>query len=206
MTEDHYKPPCKGKFIVIEGIDCSGKTVQTNMLWHKLLYSIGGMRISFPNYNNETGKLISTLLQGNGKISYHGHTWACLLAANRYEDKHILEATLQHANVVANRYYISNIVYSTASGIETEWLFQLDSQMPKPNVVIVLDVPVQVSVDRKTDRDILEKDVKYLEKVRKTYIELGALMGWRVINGDRPAEYVHEEILKIVNDEFGWNL
>ena len=128
------------------------------------------------------------------------------MAANRYEERDLLLGALRHGDVICNRYYISNIVYSTACGIDTEWLFALDSGMPKPNLVIVLDVPVEVSVDRKADRDVVERDLVYLEKVRKTYLSLGGPLGWRIVNGDRPAEYVHKEILKIVNEEFNWKV
>jgi len=200
VTEDSYKPPCKGKLIVIDGIDCSGKTVQSAMLGSKSNTVV----FSFPEYLNKTGQFISEMMEGG--INFNSRTWSCMMAANRYEEYDLLVSALKHGDVICNRYYISNIAYSTASGIDTEWLFQLDSGMPKPNLVIILDVPVQVSLDRKKDRDIIERDLVYLEKVRKTYVSLGAQLGWRVINGDRPAEYVHEEILKIVNDEFGWKL
>ncbi len=198
MSEDSYKRPCRGHLVVIEGIDCSGKTVQSKMLAEKTK----SVLFSFPEYHNKTGQLITMMMDGT--IDFNSHTWACIMAANRYEERALLVSALKHGDVICNRYYISNVAYSTASGIDTEWLMSLDSWMPKPSVVIVLDVPVQVSVDRKSNRDVLENDLKYLEKVRKTYLELGPVMGWYIINGDRPAEYVHQEILKIVNDEFNW--
>ena len=204
MTEDHYKPPRRGKMIIIEGIDASGKETQTGLL-HMKLQKIGAVRFDFPNYNNHTGRFIKEVMTREF-ISYHDEAWAQLLAANRSEDKEELVNSLRFTNVVCNRYYISNMVYSTASGLNTQWLSSLDSQMPKPDIVIVLDIPAKVSEARKDKRDVIERDLIYLEKVRKTYFNLGPMMGWYIINGDQAPEDVHQEILKIVNHEFNWNI
>lgn len=205
MTEDHYKRPYRHKLISIEGIDASGKTEQARLLHMKLVTSIGGIVWAFPNYNNKTGKFIASLLE-NGNLSYHSHAWATLLATNRYEDKEFFEICLRHTNIITNRYWPSNLVYSTASGIDTQWLAALDSQMPKPDLVIVLDVSPEVSIKRKKDRDVIERDSIYLTKVQNLYISLGATMGWHVIDGVQSIAKVHQEILKIVNHEFNWNL
>ena len=200
MTEDGYKPPCKGKLIVIEGIDSSGKTVQSKMLATKT----NSVLFSFPQYHNKTGQLITKMMEGC--IDFNSRTWACIMAANRYEERALLVSALLHGDVICNRYYISNIAYSTASGIDNQWLMALDSGMPKPNLVIILDIPVKISAERKTERDMIEQDLEYLERVRQTYNLLGAQMGWYIVNGEQPEEYVHKDILKIVNDEFGWKI
>ena len=207
LTEDHYRPPKKGKhkLIVIEGIDGSGKCTQSHLLHMKLLQNFGAVLFEFPNYESITGRFIKQLLTEN-YMSYHSHAWACLLAANRYEDRDYILNSIRHTNVVMNRYYQSNIVYSTASGIDTQWLVDLDSRMPRPNLVIVLDVPVEESIRRKTNRDMIEQDLSYLQKVRETYKTLGAPRGWRIVDGNQAAVIVHEDIMKLVNDEFQWNI
>ena len=78
--------------------------------------------------------------------------------------------------------------------------------MPKPNMVIVLDVPVEVSVLRKTERDIIEQDISYLRKVRATYTHIASTKGWYVVDGTGAPEVVHSDIMKLVNDEFQWNI
>ena len=207
MTEDYYKPPKKGKhkLIVIEGLDGAGKTLQSKMLHMKLLQNFGAVLFEFPNYESITGRFIKQLLIEN-YVSYHSHAWACILAANRYEDRDYILNSMRHTNVVMNRYYQSNIVYSTVSGINTQWLVELDSRMPKPDLVIVIDIPVEESIRRKSNRDIIEQDISYLQKVRETYKTLGAPMGWRIIDGNRAPEEVHSDIIDIVNTEFGWKL
>ena len=204
MSEDHYRPPHKGKLLVIEGIDASGKETQTGLL-HMKLQKIGAVRFDFPNYNNHTGRFIKEVMTREF-ISYHDEAWAQLLAANRSEDKEELLNSLRFTNVVCNRYYISNMVYSTASGLNTQWLSSLDSQMPKPDIVIILDIPAKVSAQRKSKRDFIESDIIYLEKVRQTYVNLASTMGWYVIGGDRGPQEVHQDILKIVSQEFNWNI
>ena len=59
-----------GKFIVIEGTDCSGKETQSKLLVEKL-NSLGkkAVRITFPNYDSPTGKIVGGPYLGKEEIS-----------------------------------------------------------------------------------------------------------------------------------------
>ena len=58
----------KGKLIVIEGPDCSGKETQSNLLVNKLnLMGIKSINLSFPMYNTPTGRIIGEAFLGKGK-------------------------------------------------------------------------------------------------------------------------------------------
>ena len=189
MSEDNYRAPKKHRLVAIEGIDCAGKGMQSRILAKKL----SGALFNFPAYETNTGRLIKTALE-TGSISPHSEAWACLLSANRYEVKKLLESCLRHADVVCNRYYPSNIIYSTASGLNTDWLKALDECMPEPDIVIVIDIPVEESISRKHRRDVIESDKNYLEKVRQTYLTLGPLFGWKIVDGLGTPDAVHEKI------------
>jgi dTMP kinase len=197
VTEDSYRPPKKHKLICLEGIDSSGKSTQSKLL-HKAL--VGSILFDFPNYNSVTGKFVKSMLEG--KISYHSHTWACVLAANRYEDREAIIGALRHSTVVCNRYWPSNLVYSSASGLDPEWLVSLDREMPKPDLVIVIDVPPEVSMERKTNRDVIERDLLYLRKVRNLYRVVGETLGWCLVDGVQKVENVHHDVVEVVNKKF----
>ena len=59
----------KGKFIVIEGTDCSGKETQSTLLVEKL-NNMGkkAIRLTFPNYDSPTGKIIGGSYLGKDRI------------------------------------------------------------------------------------------------------------------------------------------
>jgi len=99
------------------------------------------------------------------------------------------------------------------------WIKAMEQRLPQPNVVIVLNVPVELSKKTYENRemknemeggeDIHEADLSYQEKVRKTYIEIAKKENWLIIDcfeerGDkiqfRKIEEIHEEIYKKLRD------
>jgi dTMP kinase len=75
----------------------------------------------------------------------------------------------------------------------------LDRGLPKEDVVIVLAVNPDTSYRRAPGgRDTFEIDQKLLTKVHKNYRKLAKQFNWKVINGEKVSEEVHNEIMKIV--------
>jgi dTMP kinase len=75
----------------------------------------------------------------------------------------------------------------------------LDRGLPKEDVVIVLEVNPDTSYRRAPEgRDTFEIDQKLLTKVHKNYRKLAKQFNWKVINGEKVSEEVHNEIMKIV--------
>jgi thymidylate kinase len=71
------------------------------------------------------------------------------------------------------------------------------------NLVIVLDVPVLSSFGRKSGgRDIHERDMQYLLKVRRSYGALAKKLGWKTVDATRPVEEVQEAVWGIVRKRF----
>ena len=69
-----------------------------------------------------------------------------------------------------NRYRESNLVYGLVNGLKLNWLENLDTGLPKSDLVIVLDVPQTESFKRKRlDRDRFEKNRAFSQKISKTY-------------------------------------
>src|ERR1700690_3853169 len=131
--------PARGKFIVLEGIDGSGKRTQLEML-AKAFQSgaIAFTQIGFPNYDGFFGKLVAQFLNGGfGSLeAVDPHFSALLYAGDRLESKPAIESALASGKMVlADRYVASNLAHQ-GSRVPREkrpeflaWLKQLEYQV-----------------------------------------------------------------------------
>ncbi len=192
----------KGKFIVFEGIDSSGKKTQATLLAERLRKE--GKKIEiihFPTYQNTPlGVLVAKYLKGEfgSKESVTPEISSLLYSLDRYQFQKELEQKLNSGiNIIADRYSASNIFQ--AAKVEGdkrfeiwEWAKGVDSRLPQPDMIIILNVPVQISKDLfskrekkneliEGEKDIHESDLNYQEKVRKAYLDISQREGWIVI-------------------------
>lgn len=190
--------------IVIEGGDQAGKKTQTELLLKALKKrKIKATIFSFPDYTTPIGKEIAKYL--DGKRKFPPQVIHCLLAANRWEKlNQILEAQEKYSVLIMNRYYQSNLVYGIANGLKSNWLENLDSGLPKPDLVILLDVSQKESFNRKkTKRDKFEKNEEFLKKITRIYQTTAKKKRWNVVNASQPKDKVHQEILNIFSKKIG---
>ena len=190
--------------IVIEGGDQAGKKTQTELLLKALKKrKIKTTLFSFPDYTTPIGKEIAKYL--DGKRKFPPQVIHCLLSANRWEKlNQILEAQEKYSVLIMNRYYQSNLVYGIANGLKSNWLENLDSGLPKPDLVILLDVSQKESFNRKkTKRDKFEKNEEFLKKITRIYRTTAKKKRWNVVNASQPKDKVHQEILNIFSKKIG---
>ncbi|HRY63256.1 MAG TPA: dTMP kinase [Patescibacteria group bacterium] len=179
----------KGKLIIIEGIDGSGKTTQTRLLIEQLRKKGKKVKsIHFPQHGQEVfGNLVDAYLQGEfgpaPKIDYR--LASTLYALDRFEAKSKIERWLKSGHwVVLDRYAESNFGHQGGKikNIKKQcqvlkWLYNLDYVVlknPKPDLVLFLNVPVK-EVIRLLDKtgkakDEHEKDVNFLKNSRQAYL------------------------------------
>lgn len=203
------------KLIVITGIDCSGKGTQTKLLTDYL--NKKGKKvtyISFPNYNEATGKIIGGPCLGKEYIgkSYFKENFSnidpkvgCLYyAADRRYMLPILKKLLNEFDyVITDRYIESNMAHQ-AGKIENDlermnmykWIEELEYNLlslPKPDYVLFLHMPykyaVELSLKREEKIDDVEKDINYLKNSERSYLELSNLYNYEKI------ECVENEII-----------
>ncbi len=203
MVRGSFGPPVAlpRRFIDIEGIDQSGKKTQARLLVAKLRRQ--GFKVAtlgFPIYTTPAGREIRAFL--NGKRNYPLQAVHMLYSLNRWENMDTITRRLAGADfLVTDRYYPSNLAYGLARGLELNWLAALDHGLPKPDVVVVLDVPVRASFSRKIRRrDLHESDRALLFRVRRSYLKLARKYHWRVVNGSGPAAKVREEVRESLGD------
>ncbi len=190
----------RGRVIVIEGIDQSGKRTQARLLAKELARR--GCRASvwnFPDYATPVGRQLRAYLAGRIRLDYHAvHL---LYAANKWERARELAGEISRGrNIIVNRYSPSNLAYGVAHGLPLDWLESLENGLPKPDIVFVLDITPRTSFRRKKrKRDVHEGDLKYLRKVRNAYIRLAGNYGWKVIDAERDPGIVRWELWKGVS-------
>jgi dTMP kinase len=218
----------KGKLIVIEGNDSSGKKTQSDLLV-KNLKDLGYKveKTDFPQYYTSFyGKLIAKYLNGEfGSIkTISPYLSSLLYACDRQEAKDKLDAFLRDGKiVVSNRYVSSNAAYGAArlpdedKKIFLEWLNELEyikNGLPKPDLVIYLHVTLDIAMEwiktkekreylEGKKKDIHEKSTDYLRKVEEMYLSLSQEEGWKKIdctdgNNILSIEEISAEIMKRV--------
>ena len=103
-----------------------------------------------------------------------------------------------------NRYYQSNLIYGLANGMNRKWLENLDSGLPKADLVILLDVSQTESFRRKkTNRDKFEKNEEFLRNISKIYRKIAKQENWKIIDASRPKQEVHKDILQAFTKKIG---
>lgn len=184
---------------MIDGIDQSGKKTQTGLLVKRIRQQgFHCTRWDFPVYQTTIGKRLKAYLGGMERPDLH--VVHLLYAANKWEVARKIEDQLRRGCiVVANRYTPSNLVYGSAHGLSLDWLHALETGLPKPSCVIILDISIDTSFDRKNQsRDVHERDLPYLERVRRSYIQIGKKYRWKIIDGGAAPEEVNSKIWKTV--------
>jgi dTMP kinase len=221
--------PARGKFIVLEGIDGSGKRTQLDLLARAFAgRGIAFSQISFPNYGGFFGKLVARFLNGEfGPLeAVDPHFSALLYAGDRLESKPAIEAALASGqNVLADRYVGSNLAHQGARVPREKreeflaWLRELEYRvyaLPAEDLVIYLRLPVAEAhrlVAEKGARgytnhkhDLQEADLAHLEAASRVYDELAQQKNWvRIECFDasagalRSPEAIHREILAAID-------
>ena len=184
-----------GQLIVVEGIDCSGKsTLVSKLADHFNCYSSG-----FPDRSTSIGQLINQVLQKKETIS-DKKALHLLFTANRFELQNTLKNMLLTQDIILDRYIYSGIAYSVAQGLDLEWCMTKEEGLLKADKVIYLDIDASVSASRKGFGDELYEKQQFLEKVVesfKTLIE----EKWCIINANQSKDQVFEEACRFINSK-----
>lgn len=176
----------RGKLISFEGLDGSGKTV-TSLTVQELLENKGKTvkYISFPQYNSSFfGPILKSVLYSTETpvMDVDPKLLTFLFAGDRFEAKTKINEWLEAGyTVIANRYVTSNIAYGMAKSSDEDEFRRFNEKfeyetcgIPKPDLVIYLDTPLEEIKNRLKckDQDGYEKNFGFLENVRNCYIKL----------------------------------
>lgn len=218
----------RGKLIVIEAGDGSGKATQTKLLYDKLASSdYKVQKIEFPDYQSDSSALIKMYLNGefgDDPNDVNPYVASTFYAVDRYASyKKVWEGFYQQGGIIlADRYTTSNMVHQAAkieNPAEREdylrWLWDLEFvkfKLPVPDCVIFLDMHPefsQVLINRRSDqqgnreKDIHERNYDYLLHSYNNAAGIREAYGWTKVECIhkgvlRDKEDIHEEIYRIV--------
>nr|MDO8079877.1 dTMP kinase [Candidatus Freyarchaeota archaeon] len=187
----------KGNFIVLEGIDFSGKTTHSNKLVNWIKSKNYRVVATEEPTEGSIGKIIRNYLHfGGGSPAVH----SLLFAADRVEhiEKVIKPLINEGVIVISDRYVESSIAYQAAEGLEVEWIETINRFAIEPDLTILLDIDPEVALARKKEvRDRFE-NVDFLKEVRRIYLERARAKEYPVIETNRPLEIVHKDIVRCV--------
>ncbi len=198
----------KGKIIVVEGTDCSGKETQTSLLVQRLR-KVGRKieRLSFPAYETPTGRIVGGPYLGKKHIG-EGYfpegaanvdpKVACLYYAadRRYNRDAILDLLNQGIDVVLDRYVESNMGHQGGKIFDKEERLKLYEnldnleygflELPRPDVTLFLYMPykkvAELQKGRPEPEDQHEASVLHIRNAEHAYLELAELHHYKKID------------------------
>lgn len=220
----------KGKLIVFEGTDGSGKSTQFRLLCDRLrAQGTAFQKLVFPQYEEPSSALIRMYLGGefgSHPSDVNPYAASTFYAVDRYASwkKVWGESYRSGGLILSDRYTTSNAVHQGGKLSAQEqpaffdWLFDLEYRklgLPAPDIVIYLDMPTEQSVKLLRSResvthtkgDIHEVDEAYLALCHQTALRAAEHYGWRRIScvdgrGQvRSVEDIHGEIWSIISKD-----
>ena len=200
-----------GKFIVIEGLDGSGKSLQAKKLAQNLRSLGYKVSLSAEPTAGPVGALVRLAL--NKRIALDPKTVAALFASDRVDHvynpvngikKHLEEGIIE----ISDRYDLTSYAYQ---GLFTDkdWIFQLNSQVIRPDITIFLDISPAECLRRlagsKIDFDLYENE-SHLHEARQNYFRMIEVLRKEknelivIMDADIEVELLDSKILTVIKD------
>jgi dTMP kinase len=201
---NHYKQRVdpqmnpKGAFIVIEGLDGSGKTTQAKLLAANLKKSHGAVYTAEPS-QGAIGKFIRNgILYGETRLPTTVE--ALLFAADRIEHiQNEVTPTLEKGRlVVSDRYIYSSLAYQGSAGLSLDWIQTINQHSMKPDLAIFIDVDPEVVLKRLKRRKSIMENLETQIRVREVYLKYVENCSLNRIDGDKPKRAVADAVLATV--------
>ncbi len=217
------------KLIIIEGLDGSGKSTQTALLEQYLAHSnVNFKKIKLPDYDSPSSTLVNMYLGGEFGTSaddVNAYAAGAFYAVDRYASfKLKWQDDYENGTLIlADRYATSNSIYQMEKLDKSEWNSYLDWSedfeynkigIPRPDLVIYLDVPVEISQRLMSQRysgdenkkDVHESNVQFLKNCRESALFTAKKQNWAVVDCTKdgqmlPIDTIHNIICDLVNKE-----
>lgn len=202
----------KGTFIVLEGLDGSGKGTQINLLVQEMQKQGRTVFQTAEPTVSSVGGIIRDALGGFQKRDAYELS-ALFLAdriAHNINHKNGIKQFLDKGiDVVCDRYYYSSFAYQGIDA-DLEWVMKLNldcKEILKPDLCIFLDVDTN-SCDKRIENNRLEREIyenkSTLEKIRKRFFDVFEILkdteNIKIVNAVRSVDEVSADIIKIYNN------
>lgn len=189
----------KGFFIVLEGVDGSGKTTMAR----KLVENLGAMGYRVSYTYEPTDSEIVTVMKTKYKAYRDPFVDALTFALDRLVHvKSKIKPLLDEGYVViSDRYFYSSVAYQAACGAPMEWVIEVNKWAPRPDLAIYLDIDPDIALRRKgtpSSRFPEFENVELMRRVRTIYLEMVKRGFLIMIDASRDIDAVYHDIEKLV--------
>lgn len=197
----------KGKLIVLEGIDGSGKSTQIQLLKEKLIAQGNSVITTQEPTQEKIGQLIRAILKEHQNVNQAAI--ALLFAADRLlhisDEKQGMLSLLQQLDyILCDRYYFSSLAYHSVY-VPMDWVYEINRMniaLLKADMHIFIDTKPDTALQRiiqnRTTQDMYENKAM-LEKVYSNYMQAFEKYGdnesIQIVNGSDTTENLHKKIL-----------
>lgn len=203
-------------FIVFEGIDGSGTSTQSELLQKYFLSQNKKAVLSSEPSSGPIGNLIRECFKKRISLvddkKLFDEQIAYLFVADRHD--HLYNNidgvfTLKQKGItsICTRYFFSSLAYNCSNKEEADFIKQLNSKFPMPDLTIYIDNPIKVSLERIKNRafkDVYENKNKLIQ-VKSNYDKIFSqdfTKNVLIVKGDNSPEEVHNTIVKYINENY----
>ena len=186
--------------INLEGIDGCGKSTQSQFLIEEFEKNDEKTILLKEPTNGKYGKKLWEMLRGKREATTEEILELFVLDRKEHVNEKIKPALEQGKIILMDRYYYSTMAYQAAAGIDVSRIRKDNKFAPKPDIVLIFDLPADLAMKRVRGHsvaDVFEKE-EHLEKVRKAYLNLENDPLVRIVDATRTPEKIFDEVWKLV--------
>lgn len=188
--------------INLEGIDGCGKSTQSRFLMGEFEKNNEKTILLKEPTNGKYGRKLWEMLSGKIEATTEEILELFVMDRKEHVDQKINPALNEGKIVLMDRYYYSTMAYQAAAGIDIKRIRKDNEFAPKPDIVLIFDLPADLAMKRVRGHsvaDVFEKE-EHLEKVRKAYLNLEDDPLVRIIDATRTPEEIFDEVWKLVSE------
>ena len=188
--------------INLEGIDGCGKSTQSQFLMDKFESDSEKTILLKEPTNGKYGQKLWEMLSGKIEATTEEILELFVLDRKEHVNQKIKPALDDGMIVLMDRYYYSTMAYQAAAGIDVDRIRRDNEFAPKPDIVLIFDLPADLAMKRVRSHsvaDVFEKE-EHLEKVRKAYLNLEDDSLVQIIDATRTPEVIFDEVWRLVSE------
>ena len=192
-------------YIVLEGIDGSGKSTQIQLLKENLENKGYNVTIVEEPTDSDIGRIIRERVKDPEAVEkVHQIINALLFAADRLTHKKLIDDVKHDPEniIISDRSYLSSIAYQNDDVITTQWIEIINKYMPKPDLTILLDINEKEALKRCAD-DVSEafEYEEFLKITREKYLKLSEFAQMKRVDASLNRTKLQDKILGIIYEE-----
>jgi len=201
----------KGVFIVVDGLDGSGKSEIVKLLHNYIFSKSKKYRILTTREptSGKYGKEVRSILTNEIDPKINSEKMLELFIKDR--EDHLRNTILPFLNksndheaniVISDRYYYSTIAFQATQGLDMNMLVEINKEFLKPEIAFILDIKPSMALERiKTRKKEKFEQIEFMNKLRERFLELPKFLkdNITIIDASKNLEDVFEEIKKEVD-------